>query len=472
MSILETIQKLVWGPPLVCMLLGTGLWLMIRLKGVPIRKLPWAIRESIQANSKDEAKREKTGEGGEISAFSSLATELAATIGTGNIVGVVGAIMLGGPGALWWMLFSSVLGLATKLTESAISVKYRKKTNTDSYMGGPMITLSSQAFPYPKAGHVLAAVYAFFAILCAFGMGNAVQANSIAASVRETLGCTPRATGLILAVLVLLAVLGGVRMIAGISTFLVPAMGAIYLAGCLGILVKHADILLPAVLSSLQGAFDPKSISGGLFGTLTCSALESARWGISRGIFSNEAGLGASGISAAASAEQNPVRQGLISMTGVFFDTMVICTVTGLTFCVSGVMADMDQGFLCLQNGTMVGRDNGAGLMLAAFEGTYGRYGSMLLGCCITLFAFATILGWGYQGEQAFSYLFGERRVKHFRMIYGMIAFWGAILRMEWVWTISDICNGLLAIPNLICIIILAPTIRKDILEYFEEWEE
>lgn len=474
MELVQKLQDLIWGPPLMLLLLGTGFYLMVSLKGIPLRKLPRAISETLHfvpvenasVFSSRNTSSKKSKEGGEISAFSSLSTELAATIGTGNIVGVVSAIMLGGPGALWWMLFSGILGLATKLVESSISVKYRVTGKNGEYHGGPMITLAGAGFPYPRLGKALALMYAVFAILCAFGMGNMVQANSIAASLECSFGISNKISGWVLAVLILFAVLGGVRVISGISAFLVPAMGALYLAGCLGVMYVHRDQLIWSVFGSLAAAFYPKAVSGGIFGTITATFLESAKWGVSRGIFSNEAGLGAAGISAAASEEKDAIRQGMISMTGVFFDTMIICMVTGVTFCCSGVMQKASAGKLFL-NGKKIMPDDGVGLMIAAFETAFGSYGTVLLGICITLFAFATILGWGYQGEQAFRYLFGERQIPVFRFAYGFASFLGAVLTLRLVWGISDICNGLLSIPNLICVLVLSGRMCKEIREYF-----
>lgn len=464
LSFIRKLQDLVWGVPLMALLLGTGIYLMILLRGIPLRKLGWALSEALGG---DPGKKEKKGEGGEeISAFSCLATELAATIGTGNIVGVVGAISLGGPGALWWMALSGVIGLATKLVESSLSVKYRILTKEGAFLGGPMVTLSN-AFPLPRFGKALGILYASLAVLCAFGMGNMVQANSIAVSLKASFSVPFATSGWIIALFVLFSVLGGVKQISKIASFLVPAMGGIYLAGCLGILLKSWDQLLPVLFASLKAAFLPRAVGGGIFGTVTCTLADSIRWGVSRGIFSNEAGLGAGGISAAATSEESYVRQGFISMTGVFFDTLVICMVTGITYCCSGVMQGIRDGYYVMPNGMRIAETDGAGLMIAAFEGAYGRFGVSLLGICITLFAFATILGWGYQGEQAFRFLFGEKHVKWFRLSYGLASLAGAYFTAEVIWGAADVCNGLLALPNLICVLVMAPGICEEIRHNF-----
>ena len=459
---IKSAQEFVWGPPLLGLLLGTGVYLMILLRGLPCRKLIPAVRLALGRPSK----KEKSKSPG-ISAFSSLATELAATIGTGNIVGVVGAMTLGGPGALVWMVLSSVLGLATKLVESTLSVQYRKIGRDGLPSGGPMITLSS-AFPWKRTGKILAWVYALFATLCAFGMGNMVQANSIAVSLEASLGIDRAKAGLFLSILTILVILGGIRVISGVSTFLVPFMGAVYLMGCLGIILANLENLIPAVQGIFLAAFHPQALSGGIFGSVAASWVDSLKWGVSRGVFSNEAGLGAAGISAAATKEAEPVRQGFISMTGVFFDTMVICVLTGLAFACSGVPGMLEAGGATLRNGAVVEGADGAGLMIAAFETAFGNVGGIFLSACITLFAFATILGWAYQGEQAFLYLCGGKWNWLFRMGYGLAVLPGAVFTLEAVWGVSDVCNGLLAVPNLICVLVMAPGICEKIRRFGE----
>lgn len=452
------IREIIWGPPLLVLLLGTGAYLMILLRGLPVKKLFPAIRLALQGDD-----RGKEG----VSAFSSLATELAATIGTGNVAGVVSAMTLGGPGALLWMQVGAALGLATKLVESTLSVKYRIKGEKGIPVGGPMITLK-YAFPRKRLGAALAFFYALMAFLVSLGMGNMVQSNSIADVLGSSFGLPARKTGLILGVLTLFAVMGGIRLISKVSAYLVPAMGALYLAGCLGILILCRENLVSSIRDILIGAFSPRAVSGGAFGMVTCTTLQSVSAGISRGVFSNEAGLGAAGISAAASREESCVKQGLISMTGVFFDTMLICTLTGLSFAASKVAGPAGEGRLFLKNGSMVTTEDASGLMAAAFESVYGRYGSLLLGICVTLFAFATILGWAAQGEAAFSFLFGSKRIGVFCVIYAICALLGALFSPKIIWNASDVANGLLAIPNLICVLVMAKetagTIRKKFI--------
>ena len=379
----ESFRDLLWNGPLLFSLLGTGVYLMMLLRGAPLRNLKPALMLAVGGK--------KDSEG--VSSFSSLATELAATIGIGNVFGVVSAMTMGGPGALLWMEVSAILGLATKLVESTLSVKYRALREGELPLGGPMVTLS-RAFPFPKAGRILGLFYAAFALMSCFGMGNLIQANAIAVTLREAFGADGLKVALGITILTIFSVVGGRKGISKIATFLVPAMGALYLAGCLGIIVLHPFRVLPALRGILAGAFCPKAVSGGIFGTVTASAFQSMSLGVARGVFSNEAGLGAGGITAAAAAEKSCVKQGLISMTGVFFDTILICSVTGLAFAVSGVLggaeraASMDPSVLTSK----------------AFENTYGRFGVCLLAVCITLFAFATILGWASQGEAVFRF--------------------------------------------------------------------
>ena len=453
----QSIRDLIWGPPLLVCLLGTGAYLMILLRGLPLRRLPKAISMALGKDARNGGRGRE-----EVSAFSCLATELAATIGTGNIIGVIGAMILGGPGALFWMIVSAFLGLSTKLVESTLSVKYREKRDGRPPLGGPMITLA-KAFPIRWLGRFLAGCYAFFAVFSSLGMGNLVQANSVAEALHASLAWNRGKIGLVLSLLTIIAVLGGMKLISRLSTYLVPAMGALYLAGCLGIILMHPHNLLPGIAAIFIGAFSPRAASGGAFGILTMHWMQSFGWGISRGVFSNEAGLGAGGISAAASSEQNPYRQGLISMSAVFFDTIVICSLTGIAYACSGIPAKISQGDVILSNGSLADANNAADLMVAAFETTFGRYGGVLLSACITLFAFATILGWAVQGEAAFTYLFHEKYRFIFQMIYGILPFAGAIFSLQSAWLLSDIANGLLAIPNLICLWVLAPQICLNI---------
>ncbi|MCM1188983.1 MAG: alanine:cation symporter family protein [bacterium] len=451
-------DNLIWGPWLLVLLLGTGLYLNLRLGFLPLRRLKAALGLALGGGERNR-KKEKGGEKkGRVSSFSALMTELAVTIGTGNIVGVSTAMVLGGPGALFWMVVTSFVGMATKLAESTLSVKYRGRNEKGQAAGGPMYVME-RAFPHRKAGHILAVCFAFFAVCASFGMGNMTQANSIAGALRVTFGVPKAQSGLIFTVLTILVVLGGIKSIGKVTQFMVPAMGIAYLLGTFAVIILNWRNLPLAAGGILTAAFSPKAVAGGLFGQVTASAFGSLRWGVSRGIFSNEAGLGAAGISAAAADTEDYIKQGYISMTGVFLDTAVICTATGLALASSGVLGAVDGAGNPL---------TGTALALAAFRAALGSFGERFIGVCIVLFAFATIIGWAYQGERAFEFLM-RGKVKYnllYRFVYGFVTFAGCICPLQIVWDLSDLCNGLMAVPNLICVLALSGQICKEIREY------
>lgn len=466
MSLEDWIQKidnLVWGPWLLVLLLGTGIYLTVRLRFLSVRNLKYAMK-CVLGSDKDETRNEyelsatenyKKNKSGKVSSFSSLTTELAATIGTGNIVGVSTAMVLGGPGALFWMVVSGIFGMATKLVESTLAVKYRGKNEKGQTAGGPMYVME-KAFPNRKIGHFLAVSFAVFAVFASFGMGNMTQANSIADALDVTFRVSKANSGLIFTVLTILVVLGGIGFIGKFTQLLVPLMGIVYMAGTITVILFHWKNIPMAMGGIMTAAFSPKAVSGGLFGHLTTSAMDALRWGISRGIFSNEAGLGAAGISAAAADTDDYIKQGYISMTGVFLDTIVICTATGLALASSGVLGALDESGKPL---------TGTALTLKAFHTVLGDFGECFIAICIVLFAFATIIAWAYQGERAFEFLM-RGKVKYnlfYRLLYGFVAFVGCVCPLQMVWNLSDICNGLMAIPNLICVLVLSEEICKEI---------
>ncbi len=455
--LLHRIDDLVWGPWMLVLLLGTGVYLMIRMDFLPIRNLGYALKCVIGQDEECKAERKnktvRSTKEGAISPFSSLMTELAATIGTGNIVGVATAMVLGGPGALVWMIISSFVGLSTKFTESMLAVKYRVRNGAGELSGGPMYTLE-YGFPLKRLGRILAWLFALFAVFASFGMGNMTQSNSIAAAVEATFGVKPALTGLIVTIVTILVVLGGIRMIAGVTRILVPVMAVLYMIGAFLVILVHMDQLPAGLWMILSMAFSPKALAGGVGGHLVTSMQQAVRWGVSRGVFSNEAGLGAAGISAAAAQTDDPVKQGYISMTGVFLDTVVICSVTGLALAASGVLGQMDA------NGELL---TGTALTIAAFETTFGERGGVLVTIGIVLFAFATIIGWAYQGEKAFEYLVKKNKyVIVYRFLYGFVCFVGAVCALDVVWDFSDICNGLMAVPNLICLLGLSGEVCRE----------
>ncbi len=449
----QWLDNLVWGPWLLILLLGTGCYLMLKLRFMPLKNLKFALKCAFGGGNTDGGGKE-----GGISSFASLATELATTLGTGNIVGVATAMVLGGPGALFWMVATSVIGMATKLVESMLSVKYRGTNEKGEIAGGPMYT-ALHVFAGKETGRKLGVIFAFFAVMASFGMGNMTQSNSIADALWVSFQIPKAKTGLILTIITILVVLGGISVIGKVAQILVPFMGIFYLLGTFAVICVHWRNLPEAVTEIMTAAFHPQAVSGGLFGSVTVTAFQSLRWGVSRGIFSNEAGLGAAGITAAAANTEDCVRQGYISMTGVFLDTVVICTITGLAFGVSGVIGSTDAYGEPL---------TGTALTLAAFSTALGERGSGFVSVCITLFAFATVIGWAYQGERAFEFLMGGRTKYNlaYRFTYGLTAFLGCICSLEMVWNFSDICNGLMAVPNLICVLTLSGRACKEITSY------
>ena len=455
---LQQADRIVWGPWLIFLLLGCGCYLMISLHFLPLRNLLAALGLVFHSKSR----KGTDGEG--VSSFSALTTELAATIGTGNIVGVATAMVLGGPGALFWMLLSGIIGLSTKLVESTLCVRYRVRDHKGKPVGGPMYVLQN-AFPYRRMGRILAVLFAIFAVLASFGMGNMTQGNSIAEALAVTFGVGRTVTGLVLGIFTILVILGGIDKIARVTEYLVPCMAVFYLFGTGMVIFTHLHNLPAGIWQILWGAFCPEAMAGGTIGFLcsigngtACSGRQAMRYGVSRGVFSNEAGLGAAGISAACADTSDAVRQGYISMTGVFIDTIVICSLTGLAIASSGMLGQRDaQGeFL-----------NGTALMIAVFSSTFGRVGEWMLTLSIALFAFATIIAWEYQGEKAFEYLMGRcHRTGWYRVGYGIAAFLGAVCSLEAVWDFSDICNGLMSVPNLLAVVMLSKGICREIRSY------
>ncbi len=450
-ELIKRIDNIIWGPWLLFLLLGTGCYLMVSLQFLPLKNLKYAFRCAFGGEK-------GKGEKGRISSYASLMTELAITLGTGNIIGVATAMVLGGPGALFWMVLISFIGMATKLTESMLAVKYRGKNDRGELAGGPMYTCL-HAFKNPGMGKFMGSAFAFFAVMSSFGMGNMTQSNAMADALRVSFEIPKVNSGLVITILTILVVIGGISAIGKVTQILVPFVGIFYLAGTVIVILVHLDKVPMALLGIVMSAFDPWAVSGGLFGTITVSAFESLRWGASRGIFSNEAGLGASGITAAAADTEDYIKQGYISMVSVFVDTAVVCTITGLAFGASGVVGKTDSA------GNLL---TGTELTLAAFETVFGSWGSKFIGVCIVLFAFATIIGWAYQGERAFEFLMGGRTKYNmcYRFVYGLAAFLGCVFPLETVWNFADICNGLMAVPNLICVLMLSREACEEIRRY------
>ena len=427
-----------WGWPMIIMLLGTHLFLTIRLR-FPQRKIFTAIRLSV---TKDK------GAAGDVSQFGALATSLAATIGTGNIIGVATAVSLGGPGAVFWCWLTGVLGIATKYAEGLLAIKYRVQTENGEMLGGPMYALQRGL-----KLRWLAILFCIFTAVAAFGIGNTVQANSISLLLDETCGISPHITGGIISVLIALVILFGVKGIAKVCTTLVPFMALFYVLGCLYILFLNAAYLKDAVCLIVDSAFSARAAGGGFVGTTVMMA---ARYGIARGLFSNESGLGSAPIVAAAAQTRNPVRQALVSSTGTFWDTVVICALTGLVL-VSSIIAFPD-----------IDHTQGGALTKAAF-GKIPFVGTLILTVGIVTFAFSTILGWSYYAEKAVEYLGGKRWIKVYRVLWIIAIYIGSVMNLSLVWNLADGMNALMAIPNLISLIFLSGVAVKETRKYL--WE-
>ena len=434
-DILTEISGLLWGWPMMILLLGTHVYLTFCLR-FPQRHIFKAIRLSVKPDA---------GATGDVSQFASLATALAATIGTGNIIGVATAIALGGPGAVLWCWLTGVFGIATKYAEGLLAIKYRVKTADGRMLGGPMYALERGL-----GWRWMGVLFAFFTACAAFGLGNTVQANAIATVAFESYSINPALTGVLVCLLAGAVILGGVKIIARVCSLLVPFMALFYVIGCLYILCVNAHFLWPALKLIVLSAFSPQAAGGGFVGTTVMMA---ARYGIARGLFSNESGMGSAPIVAAAAQTRNPVRQALVSSSGTFWDTVVICALTGLVI-VSSVLAYPDITF-----------DNGATLTKAAFS-KIPLVGTPLLTFGLLTFAFSTILGWCYYGERAVEYLRGRRWVMAYRIAFVIAIFLGSIVELSVVWNLADIMNALMAIPNLLSLLLLSGVIVHETRKY------
>lgn len=427
--------SLLWGWPMIILLLGTHLFLTIRLR-FPQRKIFTAIRLSLQKDPEAS---------GDVSQFGALATALAATIGTGNIVGVATAIALGGPGAVLWCWLTGVFGIATKYGEGLLAIKYRVQSKEGKMQGGPMYALE-RGLGWKK----MAWAFAFFTAFASFGIGSTVQANAISALSHETYGISPYVIGAIVCALAAAVIIGGVKSIARVCEMLVPLMALLYIVGCLVILCINSHYVWPAIQLICESAFNPEAAGGGFVGS---SVMLAARYGIARGLFSNESGLGSAPIVAAAAQTRNPVRQALVSSSGTFWDTVVICAITGIVI-VSSIIAYPDITY-----------DNGGTLTKAAFE-KIPYIGAPLLSFGLLTFAFSTILGWSYYGERAVEYLGGKKLILTYRIAFIATVFMGSIVSLEIVWNIADCMNALMAIPNLLSLLFLNGIIVHETRKY------
>ena len=431
----EQLSGFLWGWPMIVLLLGTHLFLTVRLK-FPQLRIFTAIKLSVKSDHRAT---------GDVSQFGALATALAATIGTGNIIGVATAIALGGPGAVLWCWLTGVFGISTKYAEGLLAIKYRQKTADGKMSGGPMYALE-----HGLGWKWMARLFAIFTACAAFGIGNTVQANAIATITETTYGISPYVTGTIVCLLAGAVILGGVKSIARVCAALVPFMALFYVVGCLYILVCNAQYVWPAIQLIVRSAFSPAALGGGFAGTTVMTA---ARFGIARGLFSNESGLGSAPIVAAAAQTRNPVRQALVSSSGTFWDTVVICALTGIVI-VSSIIHYPD-----------ISIHDGAALTKLAF-GKIPYVGAPLLSFGLLTFAFSTILGWSYYGERAMEYLKGKRWTQGYRWLYIAAVFVGSVANLSIVWNIADCMNALMAIPNLLSLLFLNGIIVHETRKY------
>lgn len=548
---LTAVDDVVWGPVMLILLVGTGIFLTIKTKALCWRNLPYAISSVLSKEA-----RQKKGDG-DVSPFSALTTALAATIGTGNIVGVATAMVSGGPGALVWMWISAAFGLTSKFSECMLAIKYREVNEKGEMSGGPMYTMK-KGFKQKKLGAVLGWLFALFAVIASFGIGNLTQANSISTALESTFHVPVFVTGVVITLLALVIIIGGIKTISKVSSVVVPLMAVFYIIAGLVVIIGNIENVPAGLVMIFKMAFSVKAVSGGMCGSIVAAMSQAIRFGVARGVFSNEAGMGSAAITAAAATTDDPVRQGYINMTGTFWDTIVVCSITGLCIASSGVLGttetaatgtylfkdsnviqisaqdqdkktttkdyevvfDGDSVTLKQQeeNGEVISlkerkeiavkdalKSNlseeqaklcgtwcdssgneyvfhsernayeykalvvGSPLTILAFKSVLGTPGGWLVCIGIALFAFSTILGWEYHGEKAFEYIFGTHKYNMiYRIVFSLLAFVGATTTLQIAWTFSDIANALMAIPNLICMIVLSGVIKSE-MERFQK---
>ena len=445
-ELLGTINGIVWGPWMLFFILAVGFFLQVGLKLMPILKLGTGFKLLLGGRSASSEDQKE----GEISPFNALMTSLSATIGTGNIAGVATAVFLGGPGALFWMWMTALVGMATKYSEAVLAVKYREVDEDGNHVGGPMYYIKNGL---GKKWAWLGTTFAIFGMIAGFGIGNGVQSNSVANVIESNFGVSTWVTGLVLMVLVGAVLLGGIKRIGNVAGALVPFMAIAYLiAGLVVLAINSAEI--PAALDLVfTHAFSPVAAEGGFAGAAVWAAI---RFGVARGVFSNEAGLGSAPIAHAAAQTNEPVRQGLIAMLGTFIDTIIICSITGLVIITSGAWT---------------GGESGAALTSAAFALALPGLGNYLVAISLAIFAFTTILGWSLYGERCAEYLFGVKIIVPFRVVWILAVPAGAAISLDFVWLLADTLNAMMAIPNLIALALLSPVVFKLTKEYFAKIE-
>ncbi|MGN7938559.1 alanine/glycine:cation symporter family protein [Virgibacillus sp. 6R] len=428
------VSSFVWGPPLLILIVGTGLYLTLRLGFLQFRMLPYSLK--LAFTKKQDSKSE-----GDISHFQALMTALAATVGTGNIVGVATAVILGGPGAVFWMWITALVGMATKYSEAILAVKYRVKDKNGEMSGGPMYYLERGL-----KQKWLGVLFAIFGAIAAFGIGNMVQSNSVSGVLKSTFSVPTYVTGIVITIFTALVILGGIKSIGRVTAYFVPIMALFYLIAGLIVLIMNASLVPEAISLIFTDAFTGEAVAGGALGAVI-------RWGVARGVFSNEAGLGSAPIAAAAAKSDYPGRQALVSMTQVFIDTIIICSITGITV----VMGDLYSS----------GAEGNA-LTSMTFEHFLGPIGSYIVAIGMLLFAYSTILGWSYYGEKCISYLFNESAIKYYRYAFVIAVFIGSVTTLDIVWGIADVMNGLMAIPNLIGLLGLSGVVVAETKRFLD----
>ena len=438
------LNGIVWGVPMIVLIIGTGLYLQLRLGFMPIRKVVYGFRMIWKSRTPGSAAE------GEITPYAALMTALSATIGTGNIAGVATAIAVGGPGALFWMWVTAFVGMATKYAEVVLAVNYREVDDHGEHAGGPMFAIKNGL---AKHWHWLGTAFAIFGGFAGFGIGNMVQANGIASAVQNSFGIETWISGIIMTVLTGLVVLGGIKRIGAVAEKVVPFMAIFYMVCVFIVLVMFADQIPSALATVFSDAFTGTAATGGFLGSTIIMAIQK---GVARGIFSNEAGLGTAGIAQAAGTTSNPVFSGLIGMMGTFIDTIIVCTLTGLAIMVTGVWTSGETG---------------AVLTSSAFEAAMPGIGNYLLTISLALFAFTTILGWAYYSEKCWEFLLGTVSEKPFRILWTIAVFFGATLSLDFAWLVADTLNALMAIPNLISLLLLSPVVIKLTRDYFADPE-
>lgn len=452
------LDNVVWGPLMLILIVGTGFFLTFRLKFRPWTNLGYALKSIF-------AKRDET-KSGDISPFQSLMTALSATVGVGNIAGVATAMAAGGPGALLWMWLTAIVGLSTKYAESTLAVKFRTVNDKGEMAGGTMFALRD-GLKYKKLGKVLGFCFALFAVIASFGIGNMTQSNTVTSSIaalpcfssiktftfmNQQISIVNIIVGICLVILCLIVILGGIKKIGSVSGALVPFMAAFYFIFSIIFIALNIERLPEGLYNIFVGAFSPQSIMGGVLGNVIATAIQK---GVSRGVFSNEAGLGSAPIAAAAAQTDHPSRQGYVNMTGTFIDTIIICSLTGLVIACSGVLVDPVTGAYTTLTG--------AALTTAAFAAQFGTFGTWFVVIAIFLFAFSTILGWSYYGEKCLEYLAGGTKLNvYYRLLYSLLPFVGAVMSLDLAWSISDVFNAMMAIPNLIALILMSNIIAKE----------